>query len=131
MIVVLDTNVWISALHFASRKGTATRVLERAITQDTIAICAPAENEIHRILTSKFHWHPDQVARALRIALERAHHTSLTGNVHLCRDPDDDIFLDCALAAHADILVSGDKDLLILGSIESTRILTPADYLAL
>jgi predicted nucleic acid-binding protein len=35
----------------------------------------------------------------------------------LCRDPEDDMLLECCKAAHADILITGDKDLLNLDSI--------------
>jgi predicted nucleic acid-binding protein len=35
------------------------------------------------------------------------------------------MFLECAALANADLLVSGDKDLLSLGSYGSTRIVTP------
>lgn len=59
------------------------------------------------------------MARALRVHLR--------GTVKECRDPNDDMFLECAARANADLLVAGDKDLLVLGSYKRTRILTPAD----
>jgi len=43
-----------------------------------------------------------------------------------CRDPFDRPFLALALAAKADALVTGDKDLLVLGETFSVPILTPA-----
>jgi predicted nucleic acid-binding protein len=39
------------------------------------------------------------------------------------------MFLECAALAKADLLIAGDKDLLILGSYRRTRIITPAEYL--
>lgn len=47
----------------------------------------------------------------------------------VCRDPMDDHVLECALIAKARVLVSGDKDLLVLVNYENTRILTPRQYL--
>jgi putative PIN family toxin of toxin-antitoxin system len=47
----------------------------------------------------------------------------------VCRDPDDDAVLACALAAHADLIVSGDKDLLVLQSFQGIPILTAAQAL--
>ena len=44
----------------------------------------------------------------------------------VCRDSDDDAVLACALAAHADLIVSGDDDLLILSTFEGIPIVTPA-----
>ena len=48
--------------------------------------------------------------------------------VEICRDPDDDKFLSCALAADALFLVSGDKDLGVLETIGTTLIVTPGQF---
>jgi hypothetical protein len=47
-----------------------------------------------------------------------------------CRDPKDDKYLELALAAGAEVIVSSDDDLLVLHPWRGTRILNPADYLA-
>jgi predicted nucleic acid-binding protein len=44
----------------------------------------------------------------------------------VCRDPDDDQALALALAARVDLIVSGDDDLLALGSFEGIPIVSPA-----
>jgi putative PIN family toxin of toxin-antitoxin system len=44
----------------------------------------------------------------------------------VCRDPDDDHVLALALAAHVDLIVSGDDDLLVLHTFAGIPILTPA-----
>src|SRR5271165_825162 len=49
MIVVLDSNVSVSALHFASKRGTPTRALEKVVNDDLIA--KQIDNELVRILT--------------------------------------------------------------------------------
>ena len=46
------------------------------------------------------------------------------------RDPTDDVILGTAVAAGADLLVTGDKDLLVLKHFESIPIITPTDCLA-
>ena len=56
MIVVIDANVWISALQFAKRRGTPTLALEKAMSEDSIAACDEIEAEIVRVLTEKFSW---------------------------------------------------------------------------
>ena len=43
-------------------------------------------------------------------------------------DPEDNKILECALAAKADIIVSGDKHLLNLSKFKKTRILTPREF---
>ncbi len=47
----------------------------------------------------------------------------------VCRDPDDDAVLACALAAHADLIVSGDADLLVLKQFQGMHIVTAAQAL--
>lgn len=44
----------------------------------------------------------------------------------ICRDADDDAVLACALAAEANLIVTGDKDLLVLHPFQDIPILTPA-----
>ena len=129
MIVVLDTNVWISALQFAKRRGTPTRVLEKAMSEDVIATCREIEAEIFRVLTEKFLWETNRAEAAMQAILARAIRVRLRGTVKECRDPNDDMFLECAARAGADLLIAGDKDLLVLGSYKGTRIVTPAEYL--
>ena len=50
--------------------------------------------------------------------------------VDACRDPKDNKFLEAALAGEADCIVSGDADLLDMGSFEEIPILRPAEFLA-
>lgn len=50
----------------------------------------------------------------------------LTG---VCRDPKDDKFLACAIEGEADYLVSGDQDLLAIGSYQGIQIVKPAQFL--
>lgn len=47
----------------------------------------------------------------------------------VCRDPDDDAVLALAIAAQADLVISGDDDLLCLASFEGIPIVTPAQGL--
>jgi putative PIN family toxin of toxin-antitoxin system len=67
----------------------------------------------------------------MQYMLRRAIRVNLSGTLRVCRDPDDDKFLECAERARADLLITGDKDLLTLRTHGRTRILTPATYLKL
>jgi predicted nucleic acid-binding protein len=40
------------------------------------------------------------------------------------------MFLECAVRGNADLLIAGDRDLLVLGSYKGTRIFTPAEYVS-
>ena len=46
-----------------------------------------------------------------------------------CRDPDDQVFLELAIASGADVVVTGDADLLTLAGSAGVPILTPAEFL--
>ena len=131
MIVVLDTNVAVSALQFVTKQGTPTRALEKAVNEETIATCDEIDAELVRILAEKFEWSQQSIAAALNRMLERSIRITFHGTVHLCRDPADDKFLECAERAHADLIITGDKDLLAIKSYRRTRIVTPAEYLRL
>jgi putative PIN family toxin of toxin-antitoxin system len=129
MIVVFDTNVWVSALHFALKRGTPRLAIEKAVREDTVAICRPLEGELLHILTGKFGWNAADVASAVEAVLPFPLRTKILGNLRVCRDPNDDMILECAVAAGAQVIVSGDKDLLAMGSYRGIRIVTPAEFL--
>ena len=131
MIVVVDTNVWISALHFGGVEGVPFRALSRAAEIDTIATCDAIDAEIARVLEEGFGWKPERVSFVLGDVLERAIRIKVHGTVSLCRDPDHDKFLECAERAGADLIITGDKDLLAIRSHGRTKIMTPAEYLML
>lgn len=99
------------------------------MSEDVIASCDEIDAEIFRVLTEKFSWERHRVAAALEAVMARAMHVKIRGAVRECRDPKDDMFLECAALAKAAYLVAGDKDLLTLGSYKGTRIVTPAEYM--
>ena len=121
MIVVIDTNVWISALQFAKHRGTPTLALQKAVSEDEIATCDEIDAEIVRILTEKFSWEQHRAASALETILARGIRVKIHGTIKECRDPGDDMFLECAALAKADLLIAGDKDLLTLGAYKETH----------
>jgi len=49
--------------------------------------------------------------------------------VKVCRDPDDDMFLSCAVSANAKFIVSGDKDLLDLKEYLNVKIMDASSFL--
>lgn len=79
MIVVIDTNVWISALQFPKRRGTPALALERAMSEDVIATCDEIDAEI--VLTEKFSWEQYRVASALQAILARGVRVTIRGTV--------------------------------------------------
>ena len=51
------------------------------------------------------------------------------GRVTVCRDPTDNAILECGIEAKADYIVTGDDDLLSMGSYEWIKIVTPMEFL--
>lgn len=99
------------------------------MSEDVIATCDEIEKEIVRVLTEKFFWEQHRAQSALQTILARGVRVKIRGTVKVCRDPNDDMFLECAALAKADLLVAGDKDLLTLNAYKGTRIITPSEYL--
>jgi len=129
VIVVLDTNVWISTLEFG---GVPDLALVRALTRDQLAISHFIRDEIVRVLTTKFRRDPLELQIQLNELLVQAAWVELTGEVRgVCRDPEDDAILETVLKAQAECLVAGDKDLLSPGRFRNTAIVSPAAYLDL
>jgi uncharacterized protein len=54
---------------------------------------------------------------------------TVTSEVSLCRDEDDNFLLALAKDSKADFLITGDKDLLVLKQFENTSILTLTEFL--
>jgi len=126
--IVVDSNVWISALVFG---GAPRRVFE-TVVYDGIPLITSAEilTEIRRVVATKF---PDFAPDAEALMTVLHDHTTSVAlgsiTVNACRDPDDNRILETAVLGHADTIVSGDKDLLSLGGYEGIAIERPADWL--
>jgi uncharacterized protein len=128
VIVVLDSSVWISALRF---DGAPARALKRALIIDQLAISEFIENEVIRVLVTKFGIREEFVRMRLTVLLEQVCRVETHGLLSgVCRDPNDDAVLETAVNAGAQLLVSGDKDLLVLKSFRGIAIATPAEYLS-
>ena len=130
MIIVIDTSIWLSALQFGKKQTVPIRAVEKALRSDTLATSSPMNAEIRRVLQEKFHWSPNDAERLVAAYFERAIHVDLAGTIHFCRDPNDDMILECAVVSGAQCIVTGDKDLLVLGSFQGIQLVTPAQYLA-
>jgi predicted nucleic acid-binding protein len=86
VIVVLGTNVWISALEFG---GTPNRALFRALTQDQLAISGSISAEIERVLTQRFDRDPVELQALLDELPAQGLQIKLTGEIKgVCRAMD-------------------------------------------
>jgi uncharacterized protein len=127
---VIDTNVWISA---ALSGAGAPALLLRRVLQGGVPVFSKAtfaELEA-RLWKPKFDRYISLDARRaiLRDANAAAHWAEVAADiasVAYCRDADDDKLIHAALAASATWLVTGDQDLLVLQSVQTVQILSPA-----
>jgi putative PIN family toxin of toxin-antitoxin system len=78
----------------------------------------------------KYHIEPDDITILVNLIRLRGELVTPTQKVTVCRNPKDDKFLEAALVAKADCIVSGDADLLVLNPFEDIPILRPSEFLA-
>ena len=128
MRAVFDTNVLVAAF---VAEGTCSKLLMRGRKkQFHLIVCPVILQEFNRVLIKKFSATRNEARSSLRIVSEAVQcvvHPSQSVQ-SVCRDPDDDVILACALEAKAHYLVTGDADLLELKIFEGIRIVTPRDF---
>jgi putative PIN family toxin of toxin-antitoxin system len=133
MNLVLDTNIVVSGILW---RGPPHDLLERVLAGEATAwTCAELHAELFQVLN-----YPKLrdllAARDLDPAKISDRYAALCRWVRatplpqpICRDPQDDRVLACALAAHADAVVSGDDDLLSLRAVTNIPILSATECL--
>jgi putative PIN family toxin of toxin-antitoxin system len=125
---VFDTNVLVAAF---VTEGICSKILIRGRKkQFHLIVCPIILQEFERVLIKKFSATRNEARSALQIVLEAIHSVVRPSPLvqSVCRDPDDDAILACALEAGADYLVTGDVDLLELKTFKGIRIVTPRDF---
>ena len=128
--IVLDTNVLVSALLFPGE-------LERIVTGCKSGAFVPVFSretfdEFRKVLAyPKFELTAQEIVALIEDeVLPFCEVVDVNEEIRgVCRDPADDPFLACAVAANADCIVSGDRDLLNLGSFRNIPIITAAAFL--
>ena len=133
MRVVVDTNVMISAVLWL---GTPHRIVELA-EQKRIVLCMTETllDELREVLARpKFkpyfqarHTSIEEIFSAL-LPLIELYSTTTVADAKLS-DPDDEMFIACAISADAEYIISGDDHLLRLKQYRRIRILNPTDFL--
>jgi putative PIN family toxin of toxin-antitoxin system len=129
--VVLDTNVVVSAL--LSPAGPSARIFFTLLQEPDLQFCISADiyaeydEVIHR---PRFQRSQSEIDDTLRIIREQGLWVRPTEQVHGCFDPDDDIFLECAEAADAQYIVTGNTKH-FPSSWRGARIVTPREFLEL
>jgi uncharacterized protein len=129
MRIVLDTNVLVSAaLKRNSTPAAAAGAVERG---DVLLKSLATERQLLEVVARPY-FIPlitDETRAWLRKLMSAAELVMITERITACRDPTDDKFLELAVSGHADVIVSGDADLLTLDPLRGIPIVTPAAFM--
>jgi uncharacterized protein len=125
---VLDTNTIVSGVGWGGPPGA---VLDAALDGRYELITSPALlAELRRVLSyPKLQTVVGDADELIKLLALAEIVVTPKETVTISRDPDDDRLIEAALEADADVIVSGDQDLLTLGRIGHIQILTPRQFL--
>ena len=128
MKVVVDTNVLISGVFFG---GAPARVLEAWRDRKIELVASPEILEEYRRVGEKLEQQFDGLSLGPFLALLVTHAKIVELSPlerQVSRDPDDDTFIACAVAGKCRYIISGDKDLLDLGTFRKIKIVAPREF---
>ena len=126
MKIILDSNVIIAA--FATR-GLCKEIFELCLSAHRLFASEELLEEVRHNLEAKLRLPPavvEEIIGFLSASVELVEPVAIPPEV--CRDPKDLHILGAAAAAGADLIVTGDADLLDLKRFRSTPILSPRDF---
>jgi uncharacterized protein len=131
LVVVVDTGVWVSGVFF--RRGIPAAILRAwRDSRFTIVVTSATLGELESKLREKAIQFgapptlPEEWIAYVRVFARMAPVTEDARGV--CRDVDDDKFLDAAVSGGAQYVVSGDHDLQVLDKYQGVQILSPRDF---
>ena len=123
---VVDTNVLISALLF--NNSVPFRAIELAEKQGIILYSEATLHELEQVLNrKKFNKYLSLEDRQVFLLkfISASELVSITEKIAVCRDEKDNKFLELAVSGNANVIVTGDLDLLVLNPFQSVEIITP------
>jgi putative PIN family toxin of toxin-antitoxin system len=130
---VLDTNLLVSYL-LTHRPPIAT-LIDVFLTKDVFVMVTAPEllAEVDRVLTYpklQRYYTDEERTRFVALVMALSEVVDLPESIpRICRDPDDDRVIACAVVGEADVIVSGDHDLLALERVGGIPILTAVQFL--
>ena len=125
-LVVIDTNVFLSAYLWGGTPNQVIKLWQRG--RFNLLYSPGALFELVTLLAI-FKFDPDRIKKIKQEIEQRAKKIIPDKKINVCRDPKDNQFLELCLAADADYLVTGDKDLLVLKKFQQTQIFSPKQFL--
>lgn len=129
MKIVLDANIFVSALFWG---GNPRIVLERAINKtDELFISKEIIDEIEEVIgRPKFHAGKDEIEYYIKSIEEISNKIVPKNKIRKgSRDMTDNKYIECAITADANYIISGDTHLLELKNYKNIKIVTAKEYL--
>lgn len=129
--IVLDTNVLIS--WFLAEDSVAGRVAAKVVKTKRLITSPETMSELADVLGRRKFDHYvtiEQRMQFLRLVGLSSRSVPIIRRIRACRDPKDDKFLELAVNGNADLILTGDRDLLALHPFHGVTIQSPAEYLA-
>ncbi len=128
MRIVLDTNVFISGIFFS---GPPSQILKAWGNQSfQIVLSQQILDEYQRVaedLSSKFPM--TNILSIIELVTIHGQFIDTQGfDISVCEDPDDDKFIECAVASKCKTIVSGDKHILKLTGYQGITVLNPRNF---
>ena len=130
MRVVFDTNIYVSA--FGIPGGRAEEAYLGALRgRFELFTSVPILTETATVLQSKFDWAEEKTRELVQAISRVAIVVRTTSRLRVVEDEPDNRILECAIHAHADFIVTGDRHLLTLKDYKGVQVIRLADLLEL
>jgi len=128
--IVIDTNVLVSRLLLP--RSLPADAVQKAMRAGRLLVSEATMEEIVNVLSRpRLDWYVSLTNRRqfIRLLGRKVTMVPIIQVVRECRDPKDDKFLELALNGRADLIITGDADLLVLNPWRGIEIVTPREYL--
>ena len=128
--IVIDTNVLISRLLLP--QSMPAQAVRKATQEGTLLVSEDTMNELADVLSRRKldpYVSLEERKQFLRDLASIVEFVPIIRIVRACRDPRDDKFLEVALNGKADLILTGDADLLAMHPWQGVQIVNPAEYL--
>ena len=128
MKVVFDTNVFVSALTLPDGRGDQA-LRKIAEGEDSLALSKQILDELLSVLARKFVRNREELARVAVFLSNLGEIVEPAESLTVLADEPDNRIVECALAANAQLIVTGDRAMLALGEYQGIRIISLSAYL--
>jgi putative PIN family toxin of toxin-antitoxin system len=128
MKIILDTNVFISGIFFSGPPSQILKAWQNSRLQ--IVLSQEILNEYQRVAESLAANFPTiDILPIIELMTIHGKLIDTEGfDVSVCDDPDDNKFMECAIASNSEIIISGDKHLLKVSGYQGITVLKPREF---